>query len=97
MKVFLVYNQRHLEALRLIAQSWTARGWHTRLYLPRTTPRPKRGSVMMDSRVVNFGCRPGQPRRIAVYGRKGWRRAKLVKFPSGKLDQILTCGRPINS
>ena len=94
MNVFLRYNRRHLEALRLVCESWEACGWKVRIHLPVTHKTPKR-AVMVDSRVVNFGCRPGQRRKIAVYGRKGWQSARLVKFPSGKLDDILTCGRNV--
>lgn len=90
--VFLVYNRNHLEALRKVSSSWEKHGWNVRLYLPRTHQRPKR-AILMDCRVVNFGLRPGQRRLISTYGKKGWQSAKLVKFPSGKLDEILTCGR----
>jgi hypothetical protein len=91
MNVFLVYNRRHLETLRMVAQSWTRHGWDVRLRMPRT--RVRKRAVLMDARVVNFGLRPGQPRKISTFGKKGWQTARLVRFPSGKLDDILTCGR----
>jgi len=75
------------------SRSWRVFGWTPRLTSVRDIGKPKIRGLQSDCRVINFGLRRGRARAIG-YGKRGWKSAKLVRFPANATESfILSCGR----
>jgi hypothetical protein len=73
--VFTVYDERHLDRLRIWARSWSAQGWTPRLLTARdlgsddrprskskaieAAIRKKGGGFYFEDTIINYGWRPG--------------------------------------
>ena len=110
--VFVVYNEAHIDRLRVWARSWRANGWMPRLLTHRdlgSSPTPRKiekaikakgGGLFFDDTVINFSYVRGKsrPSPVRTYGKRGWEKADLVRFPEDSTeDFILACGRKLNA
>ena len=108
--VFIVYDEAHIDRLRIWARSWRANGWTPRILTRRDLGdkptarkveqiiKAKGGGFLQSDSVINFSYVRGKsrPSPVRTYGKRGWETADLVRFPSDATeDLILNCGRKL--
>jgi len=104
-KVFAAYSEQRAPLVRVWMESWSSRGWTPQLLSAkelvehgslRRAVEARGGGVLADVLVINFSYPTRrQPLLRAVrFGRAGWERAPLVRFPRGVTEEeIRDCGR----